>query len=142
MPCRSYDYDDYSSSASTTEILKLKKLSDKLARIACKAMDELVKQGKADFLLLKDKEVRTWYEQHVKDDLKAKAEAEEKRLILEAARLEKERKAKIREDALSKLTAEERELLEKIKQLPNFQPQPGHSEKTFFEKMRDYFQVR
>lgn len=41
-----------------------------------------------------------------------------------------------------KLTAEERELLEKIKELPNFQPQPGHSEKTFFEKMRDYFQVR
>ncbi|MEY4106902.1 MAG: Heat shock protein [Bacteroidota bacterium] len=41
-----------------------------------------------------------------------------------------------------KLSNEERELLEKIKSLPNFQPQAGHSEKTFFEKMKDYFQGR
>lgn len=41
-----------------------------------------------------------------------------------------------------KLTAEERALLEKIKTMPNFQPQPGHSEKSFFEKMRDYFESR
>lgn len=41
-----------------------------------------------------------------------------------------------------KLTAEERALLEKIKTMPNFQPQPGQSEKSFFEKMRDYFESR
>ena len=38
-----------------------------------------------------------------------------------------------------KLTHEERELLEKIRNMPNFQPQPGTSERTFFERMRDYF---
>ncbi len=38
-----------------------------------------------------------------------------------------------------KLTDEERKLLEKLREMPNFQPQPGKSEKGFFEKMRDYF---
>lgn len=106
---------DYStvrySSTPDPDIKKLKTRVDMLARIACKAMDELVKQGKADFLLLQDEEVRTWYEQHVEEDRKAKVEAEVKRLKKEAERLEKERKKKIREDALSKLTAEEREIL-------------------------------
>ena len=41
-----------------------------------------------------------------------------------------------------KFNNEERELLEKIRTMPNFQPQPGVSEKTFFEKMRDYFTER
>lgn len=38
-----------------------------------------------------------------------------------------------------KLNDEERALLEKLKHMPNFNPQPGKSEKTFFEKMKDYF---
>lgn len=38
-----------------------------------------------------------------------------------------------------KLNSRERELLEELRDLPNFKPQPGKSEKTFFEKMRDYF---
>lgn len=38
-----------------------------------------------------------------------------------------------------KLTAEERELLEKLKAMPNFEPTPGRSERSFFEKMKDYF---
>ncbi|MCB9081897.1 MAG: molecular chaperone DnaJ [Lewinellaceae bacterium] len=38
-----------------------------------------------------------------------------------------------------KLNAEERELLEKMREMPNFKPQPGKSDRTFFEKMRDYF---
>ncbi|MCO6478393.1 MAG: molecular chaperone DnaJ [Phaeodactylibacter sp.] len=38
-----------------------------------------------------------------------------------------------------KVNDEERELLEKLKSMPNFHPQPGKSEKTFFEKMKDYF---
>lgn len=38
-----------------------------------------------------------------------------------------------------KLNSRERELLEELRDLPNFEPQPGKSEKTFFEKMRDYF---
>jgi len=38
-----------------------------------------------------------------------------------------------------KLSNEERETLEKLRESPNFEPQPGKSEKTFFEKMKDYF---
>lgn len=71
-----------------------------LARIACKAMSELVAQGKADFLLIKDDEVRDWWEQHQEADRKAR-EAREK----------KEREAKIRKEALAKLTAEEKKIL-------------------------------
>lgn len=38
-----------------------------------------------------------------------------------------------------KLTDEERKALEKIREMPNFQPSPGKGERTFFERMRDYF---
>ena len=37
------------------------------------------------------------------------------------------------------LTPEEESLLEKLKDAPNFQPQPGKNERSFFEKMKDYF---
>ncbi|OWY21296.1 molecular chaperone DnaJ [Sphingobacteriales bacterium UPWRP_1] len=37
------------------------------------------------------------------------------------------------------LTAKETELLEQLRQSPNFQPNPEKGEKGFFEKMRDYF---
>lgn len=37
------------------------------------------------------------------------------------------------------LNNEEREILEKMKTLPNFQPNPGKEEKGFFERMKDYF---
>jgi len=39
-----------------------------------------------------------------------------------------------------KLTSEERTLLEKLRHMPNFQPQPGKSERGFFDKMKDYFE--
>ncbi len=38
-----------------------------------------------------------------------------------------------------KLSNAEKKLLEKIRDLPNFTPQPGKSDKGFFEKMKDYF---
>ena len=38
-----------------------------------------------------------------------------------------------------KLNDEERKLMEKLQKMPNFQPQPGKSEKGFFERMKDYF---
>lgn len=38
-----------------------------------------------------------------------------------------------------KLTDEDRRILEKIKDLPNFQPEPGKGERGFFDKMKDYF---
>lgn len=37
------------------------------------------------------------------------------------------------------LTAEEKKILEKLKTSENFKPHPGKGEKSFFEKMREYF---
>ncbi len=38
-----------------------------------------------------------------------------------------------------KLSSEEKNILEKLRNSSNFSPDPGKSEKGFFEKMRDYF---
>jgi hypothetical protein len=63
-------------------------------------MEELVKQGKEDFLVLKNEEVRTWWEEHVKADRKEKARI-----------AEIERKERVRAEALARLSDEEKELL-------------------------------
>jgi hypothetical protein len=91
MPCRDYEPDvprDY------------QKQLDRLARIACKAMTELAEQGKVDFLLLRDDEVREWWDQHQEADRKAREERELK-----------EREERIRSEALAKLSAEEKKVL-------------------------------
>ncbi|WP_432712925.1 molecular chaperone DnaJ [Pedobacter sp.] len=38
------------------------------------------------------------------------------------------------------LSSEERSLLEKLRESPNFKPQPGKNDKSFFEKMKEYFE--
>jgi molecular chaperone DnaJ len=38
-----------------------------------------------------------------------------------------------------RLTAEEKALLEQLRESPNFHPDPGHKDRGFFEKMKDYF---
>ena len=38
------------------------------------------------------------------------------------------------------LSAEERAILEKLRDSPNFKPQPGKNDKSFFEKMKEYFE--
>ena len=40
-----------------------------------------------------------------------------------------------------KLNDQEKQLLHKMQELPNFKPNPGKSEKGFFEKMKDYFSL-
>jgi hypothetical protein len=101
MPCRSYE-DDYRTGSPTEswQYKELKQNNDKLARIACKAMTELIEQGKADFLILRDDEVREWWEQHQEADRKA-----------QEAKAEKARLAKAKKDALAKLTPEEKKIL-------------------------------
>lgn len=37
------------------------------------------------------------------------------------------------------LNKEEKKMMEKLKEMPNFRPNPGKEEKGFFEKMKDYF---
>ena len=104
MPCMDYDdrwrSDSWRFPSREGAIKEMKEHTDKLARIACKAMTELVKSGYGDFLLLQDDEVREWWEQHQEADRKAKEAAAEKR-----------RKAKIKKDALAKLSDEEKKIL-------------------------------
>ncbi len=38
------------------------------------------------------------------------------------------------------LSREEREILEKLQDSPNFKPSPGKNEKSFFERMKEYFE--
>jgi hypothetical protein len=98
MPCRDYEWD--SRPPNSEEIKALIKQNDRLARIACKVMDTLVKEGKEDFLLLKDDEVREWWAKHQIADAKAAA-----------ALKEKARVAAIKNLARAKLTKEERDAL-------------------------------
>ena len=104
MPCRDYDtrWDDTWRNAYESDAKQkaMKQHADKLARIACKAMTELVKSGQADFLILKDDEVREWWEAHQEADRKAKEAQAEKRRI-----------AKLKMEALAKLSDEEKKVL-------------------------------
>ncbi len=38
------------------------------------------------------------------------------------------------------LSSEERQILEKLRDSPNFKPQPGKNDKSFFDKMKEYFE--
>lgn len=99
MPCRDYEPFDATS--------ELREQNDRLARIACKAMEALTANGYADFLLLKDEEVREWWEAHQIADRKAKEAEERKR----KAKEEKEELAKLKKDVLSRLSPKERKAL-------------------------------
>ena len=100
MPCRDYWSDDHVSSRSDANEKRLKAQCDKLARIACAAMSALVKDGREDFLLLENDEVRKWWQEHQEADRKAR-EAEEL----------KQKRARAKAEALAKLSDEEKILL-------------------------------
>ncbi|GGG93065.1 chaperone protein DnaJ [Parapedobacter pyrenivorans] len=38
------------------------------------------------------------------------------------------------------VSSEEKDLLERLRNSPNFKPQPGRNEKTFFERIKEYFE--
>lgn len=100
MPCRDYWSDDKVNTRSDSNEKRLKAQCDKLARIACAAVEALVKDGREDFLMLSNDEVRKWWQEHQEAD-RAAREAEE------AKRLRKEAKQR----ALDKLSDEEKILL-------------------------------
>ena len=99
MPCQSYD-SSWDRGSDDRKIRALKAQADKLARIACKALTTLQENELEDLLLLKDDEVREWWLKHQEDDRKA-----------QEARNEKERREQMRQEALAKLSLEEREVL-------------------------------
>ena len=100
MPCQSYDSSWDSGEDDRVKIRELKKQADKLARIACRALQELENNKIEDLILLRDDEVREWWLKHKEDDRRAREarEARERREAKKAA-------------ALSKLSEEEKELL-------------------------------
>ncbi len=99
MPCMSYDT-NWARSSNDSDIRRLKKEADKLARIACKALQALEDMGKEDFLLLKDDETRIWWAAHKEAD----------RVAPEAERVKQERK-EAKERVLARLSDEEKILL-------------------------------
>jgi hypothetical protein len=99
MPCQSYE-SSWARKSDDYEIRQIKQEADRLARIACRALQTLEDYGQADFLLLKDTEVREWWTAHKEADRKAHAAAEAKR-----------RREELRAAALAKLTEEERAAL-------------------------------
>ena len=99
MPCQSYDT-NWAETSNDRDVKRLKKEADKLARIACRALEELERNGIEDMLLLKDDETREWWAKHKEADAREKARV-----------AEIERKERVRTEALAKLSHEERELL-------------------------------
>ena len=99
MPCMSYDT-NWANDSSNSEVKRLKKEADKLARIACKAMTQLEKSGRADFILIEDEEIREWWAAHKEADRKEQARV-----------AELERKERVKAEALARLSDEEKELL-------------------------------
>jgi len=94
MPCRSYESDDKHS------YYELKKHTDKLARMLCNAMTAIKDDPALLAIILKDKELNDWWTKHIEDDRKEKERIEEEN-----------RRKKVKRDALSKLTEEEKLLL-------------------------------
>lgn len=108
MPCRSYESDwvNHSPRKNSAEMIALKNEADKLARIACKAINAL-ENGVSYKELLKDREVKTWYTVHRANDAK-RIEAEEKQRIKdEKQRIKDEELANARASVMAKLTPEE-----------------------------------
>ncbi len=95
MPCRDYESDNGYEMRE-----HYKEQCDRLARIACAAMKELERMGKEDFLILKNEEVGKWWAAHKEADRKEKARI-----------AEIERKKRVKEEGLARLTDEEKELL-------------------------------
>ena len=100
MPCQSYDNSWRDHSSDERKIRELKAQADKLARIACKALQALEDMKQEDFLLLRDDEVAKWWKEHKIADAAARVAEEVKRARLEA-----------KKQALAKLTDEEKVLL-------------------------------
>lgn len=116
MPCRDYDSDGWgngsaSDPTSSWQYRDLKNRADMLARIACKAMDELETNQIAEAILLRDDEVREWYVAHKEADRLEAERIAKKKEAARLARLAKAEEKRLRENALAKLTPEEKKAL-------------------------------
>jgi hypothetical protein len=104
MPCRDYDSDAEYFQQRERE---LKTKLDLVTRVACKAMTELERYGVAAAILLRDREVDSWWHRHKELDRAERKKEEEKRKKAE----EKKRLAAIKKEVLSRLTDDEKKAL-------------------------------
>lgn len=125
MPCQSYDT-SWASDHEEADVRRVKKEADKLARIACRALEELERNGIEDMLLLKDDETREWWAKHKEADRKARAIVEER-----------ERQERVKAEALAKLSHEERELLGLSKPKPRRGSKAKSIETLIYELQED-----
>jgi hypothetical protein len=104
MPCQSYEpaYDDSADRRAD------KALRDKLARIACKALQHIEDTNDGlEILILKDPEIAEWWSGHKKAD----KEAMEQRSRIQKAAAEKAAIARQKKAIMSRLSAEELKIL-------------------------------
>lgn len=94
------DYETRLGSYASGAERSLKKQCDRLANFAYLAMDALEKNNIEDFVLLKNDDLRAWWKNH-------------KEFMAEevADKLARLRRYELKQQALAKLTAEEREAL-------------------------------
>lgn len=117
MPCRDYGSDNWgrgggdNDPTNSWQYTELKKRTDMLARIACKAMDELEENNIVESILLKDDETREWYIAHKEADRKEAKNLALKEEKARLARIVKAEETRLRNNALAKLTVEEKKAL-------------------------------
>lgn len=99
MPCRDYE-SDYPDPKDSYDYRYLKDRADMLARIACKSLTLLEEEGLAGYLCDQDKEVGDWWKAH------KEADRQEQERIAEL-----QRKQLVKQQALDKLSDEEKEAL-------------------------------
>jgi hypothetical protein len=94
------DYETRLGSYASNAERSLKKQCDRLTVFAYLAMDTLEKNGIEDFVLLKNDDLRAWWKSH-KEAMTQEA----------ADKAERLRRYELKQQALAKLTPEEREAL-------------------------------
>lgn len=105
MPCQSYE-SEYPMSTSDDNSRALR---DKLARIACKALEHIEQSGDGglEVLILQDPEIAEWWSAHKAADA---AQKKKEQAAVEKKKMIEERKAKKRE-ILARLSEEEIKIL-------------------------------
>jgi hypothetical protein len=108
MPCRDYESDRESETANPWEarVERMQKKIDRLARIACRAMEALEKVAPTDAVFNIDEQA-AWWRNHKIADAKAMAEQRE----IDIAAWARQEVAEKKRAALAKISKEDRILL-------------------------------
>jgi hypothetical protein len=106
MPCRDYESDSESANPWEARVERMQKKIDRLARIACRAMEALEKVAPTDAVFNIDEQA-AWWRDHKIADAKAMAEQRE----IDIAAWARQEVAEKKRAALAKISKEDRILL-------------------------------